>query len=90
MLRTGVPRVRPSVGFMQMARTRLSPSCWATSASTMTGLPSTCTVNSSAVLSFGQRAAGELDVDHGAGDADDAAVCAFCFAWLWVSRWSWS
>jgi hypothetical protein len=27
-----VPRVRPSVGFMQMARTRLSPICWATSA----------------------------------------------------------
>ena len=28
----GRAAVRPSVGFMQTARTRLSPSCWATSA----------------------------------------------------------
>jgi hypothetical protein len=42
VLRTGVPRVRPSVGFRQMARTRLSPICWATSARTVTTvLPST-------------------------------------------------
>ena len=31
-LRTTVPRRRPSVGFRQMTRTRLSPICWATSA----------------------------------------------------------
>jgi len=29
VLRTTVPRLRPSVGFMQMTRTRPSPSCWA-------------------------------------------------------------
>ena len=29
--RTSVPRTRPSVGFREMARTMLSPRCWATS-----------------------------------------------------------
>ncbi len=29
--RTSVPRTRPSVGCIEMARTRLSPMCWATS-----------------------------------------------------------
>src|SRR4051794_11699456 len=57
-LRTAVPRVSPSVGFMHTARTRLSPSCWATSARMTTGLPSTCTVNSKAVLSLGSRPLG--------------------------------
>ena len=40
---TGVPRRRPSVGFMQMARTRLSPMCWATSAVMRMVSPSTST-----------------------------------------------
>ena len=47
------------------------------------------TVNSTACVELGQRAAGELDVDHRAGDGDDAAVLALCcvgsvmvMAWL--------
>ena len=37
--------VRPSVGLRQMARTRLSPICWATSARTSISLPSTVDVH---------------------------------------------
>ena len=46
------------------------------------------------VVELGQRAAGELDVDHRAGDADDAAVLAAGLGRGWLSgrvcfgRWS--
>ncbi|CAB4818523.1 unannotated protein [freshwater metagenome] len=53
VLRTSVPRRRPSVGFMHTARTRLSPSCCATSASTEMFVPSRVMVISSALLSSG-------------------------------------
>src|SRR5436190_17224100 len=53
-LRTVVPRVRPSVGFMQMARTRPSPICCATSAVIVTSSPSIVTVNSMAWLISGR------------------------------------
>jgi hypothetical protein len=54
VLRTAVPRTRPSVGFMAMARTRLSPICCATSAVTTMSSPPTLIVNSSAVLISGR------------------------------------
>src|SRR5687768_10870216 len=57
-LRTSVPRVRPSVGRRQMARTRLSPICWATSARTRVSWPSTLTVISRAVLMAGTASGG--------------------------------
>src|SRR6478752_859854 len=53
VLRTGAPRVRPSVGRMQMARTRLPPICWATSASTLMVSPSASTDISMAWFSSG-------------------------------------
>ena len=53
VLCTVVPLVRPSVGFMAMARTRLSPICWATSATMVMVSPSTTTSNSMAVLISG-------------------------------------
>ena len=81
------PRTRPSVGFMQIARTRPSPSCCATSASTVIVSPSRCTSNSSAELISGRAPARELDVDHGAGDTDDTAVLQFVFCHGHV-RWS--
>ncbi len=40
-LRTSAPRIRPSVGAMAMARTRLWPRCWATSAMTVRASPVT-------------------------------------------------
>ena len=58
VLRTAVPRTRPSVGFMAMARTRLSPICWATSAVTTMSSPCTGMVNSRAVLISGSAAGG--------------------------------
>ena len=44
----------------------------------VTGLPSTLDVDLDGEVDLGQRAAGELDVDHGAGDGDDAAVLERC------------
>ena len=52
--RTAVPRVSPSVGFMQIARMRPSPICCATSAVITTSLPSIVTVNSMAWLISGR------------------------------------
>ncbi len=44
--------------------------------------PSSGDVELDGRVQLGQRAARELDVDHGAGDADDAAVLAIgCGAW---------
>ena len=57
-LRTAAPRVRPSVGRMAMARTRLSPICWATSALTAWVSPSMVTSNSRAVLISGRESRG--------------------------------
>src|SRR5918994_1843397 len=57
-LRTPVPRVRPSVGRRQIARTRDSPICWATSARTEMASPSTVTVISRAVLMAGTASGG--------------------------------
>ena len=74
VLRTAVPRVRPSVGFRQMARTRLSPICWATSASTDGRLAVDVIVELERVLISGSGVGRELDVDHRAGDGDDPAV----------------
>ena len=63
---------------MQMARTRLSPSCWATSASTIDRLAVDLHGELERGVELGQRATGELDVDHRAGDADDASVGELC------------
>ena len=57
-LRTGAPRLRPSVGFMAMARTRLSPMCWATSATIVVVSPSTSVSNSRAQLISGRLSGG--------------------------------
>src|SRR5438309_6665068 len=59
-LRTGVPRRSPSVGFMAMARTRLSPMCWATSATTtlLSPPPPPSMVNSNAKLISGRASGG--------------------------------
>src|SRR6478735_9827619 len=57
-LRTSVPRRRPSVGFMVTTRTRLSPICWATSATTVTSWPSTSRVISRAWLISGSEPRG--------------------------------
>ena len=77
VVRPALPRRRPSVGFMQMARTRLSPMCWATSAVITRSLPSSSTVIVTRVVDLGQGVGGELDVDDGAGDGDDPPS----FAW---------
>src|SRR4051794_2694674 len=53
-LRTGVPRVSPSVGFMQIARMRPSPICCAASAVITTSSPPIVTVNSTAWLISGR------------------------------------
>ena len=58
VLRTTVPRVRPSVGFMHTARTRPSPSCWATSARTLIVPSPTTMSNSSALFSSGKAPRG--------------------------------
>ena len=58
VLRTGVPRVSPSVGFMQMARTRPSPSCWATSAISVSVVSSRVMSSSSAWLISGSEPRG--------------------------------
>src|SRR6187401_623944 len=55
---TLVPRTRPSVGLRQMARTRLSPICWATSARTSFGLPSMVMSKLSIVLICGTASGG--------------------------------
>ena len=57
-LRTGVPRLRPSVGFMHTARTRPLPSCWATSASTDDLAVVDPMSNSTALLSSGSELGG--------------------------------
>ena len=69
-----MPRFRPSVGFMQMARTRLSPMCWATSATIDDRLALDVDVELERAVQFGQRVGRELDVDDGADDGDDAPV----------------
>ncbi len=56
--RTGVPRVRPSVGFRQMARTRPSPRCWAISAMISTVLSPEFIVMVTAWLSWGMESGG--------------------------------
>jgi hypothetical protein len=55
---TAVPRTRPSVGFRQMARTRDSPICCATSAFTGFGLPSMVMSKASMVLICGTASGG--------------------------------
>ena len=59
---------------METTRTRLSPICWATSATTVTVVAVELDVELEGGVDLGQGAAGELHVDHGAGDGDDAAV----------------
>ena len=59
---------------MQMARTRLSPMCCATSATIDDVLPSTVDVELERAVQFGQAVGRELDVDDGADDGDDAPV----------------
>ena len=66
--------VRPSVGFRQMARTRPSPICWATSARTSDVVALDGDRHLEGGVDLGQGAAGELDVDDRAGDGDDPAV----------------
>src|SRR3954451_3183802 len=58
VLRTIVPRLRPSVGFMQITRTRLSPICCATSAVMWMVLPSSSASISTAKLISGSASWG--------------------------------
>src|SRR6476646_8682243 len=58
VLRTSVPRLSPSVGFMQMTRTRLSPICCATSATIVIVSPSSSASISSAKLISGMASGG--------------------------------
>src|SRR5271165_5024483 len=57
-LRTGAPRVRPSVAFRQTQRTRPSPICCATSAVTVTFEPSSSRSISTAMLISGNACGG--------------------------------
>ena len=64
---------------MQIARTRLSPSCWATSASTIDRLAVDLHGELERGVELGKVATRELDVDHRAGDADNTSVGELCF-----------
>ena len=73
-LRTTAPRRSPSVGFRQMARTRLSPICCATSAVMVIVVALELGVHLDGHVDLGQAVGRELDVDDRSGDRDDAAV----------------
>ena len=90
VLRTGAPRTRPSVGCMQMQRTRPSPICWATSAVTVNFVAVELEVHLDGVVDLGQGVRRELDVDDRAGDGDDPAVLERARRRRWPAvRW-WS
>ena len=56
-----------------MQRTRPSPICWATSAAMTSVLALELDVHLDGEVDLGQGVGGELDVDDGPGDGDDAA-----------------
>ena len=59
----------PSVGCIEMARTRLSPRCWATSRVSVRVLLAQGDVDVQGVVDLGHRLGGELDVHDRADDA---------------------
>ena len=71
--RTSAPRTRPSVGCIEIARTMLSPRCWATSRVSVLVPSDRVTSTCSALKMLGHRVARELGVDDRADDPDDAA-----------------
>ena len=71
-----MPRCRPSVGFIATARTRLSPRCCSTSATTSI-FSSRRRRDAQGVVDRRQVPALELDVHDGADDLDDLADFGF-------------
>ena len=74
--RTAAPRTMPSVGCSEMARTRLSPMCWATSRLRFVCLAAEVDLGGEQVVHLRHRVGGELDVDDRADDAGDPAGAA--------------
>ena len=70
---TVAPRTRPSVGCIEIARTVLSPMCWATSRVSMLGLPAERDVDVQRVVDLGHLVGGELHVDDRPDDPGDPA-----------------
>jgi hypothetical protein len=70
--RTAMPRTRPSVMSIAIARTVFSPRCWATS-SVRLSLTSRCRVRDLERVQDLRELAPELDVDDGADDLNDFA-----------------
>ena len=74
VLRTSVPRLRPSVGFMQMTRHAAVADLLRDLGDDRDRLALELDVHLERGVDLGQRVGRELDVDDGAGDRDDAAV----------------
>ena len=72
-----------------MARTRLSPICWATSAVMRDRLALELGVHLEREVDLGQRVGRELDVDDRAGDRDDATVLQRRSSRGCRRSWSW-
>ncbi len=70
---TSWPRTRPSVGCIEMVRTRLSPRCWATSRVSVFASVAEGHLEGERVVELRHLVARELDVDDRAGDPDDPA-----------------
>ena len=68
---TSAPRTRPSVGCIEMARTRLSPRCWATSRVSVLSSPPRVDLDLEGVVDLGHGVDAELDVDDRPDDAGD-------------------
>src|SRR5438270_11367066 len=78
VLRTGVPRLSPSVGLRQTHRTRPSPICWATSATIFWRLPSASISSSTAKLISGRYPGGNSTSMTGPAMATTRpSACAF-------------
>ena len=74
VLRTSVPRCRPSVGFMQMTRHAAFADLLRDLGGDRDRLALELDVHLERVVDLGQRVGRELDVDDRSGDRDDAAV----------------
>ena len=77
VLRTGAPRTRPSVGFMQIGTHTAVTELLCDLGQDRGLFTFKVIVNSMAEFSSGSALRRELDVDDGAGDGDDPAVLQF-------------
>ena len=92
MLRTAAPRAEP-VGWLQADGTHAAGAELLRDLGQDTGWWSVLqrsSVNLDRRVELWQRAARELDVDHRAGDGDDAAVLRVRFSVMLMTRVSWS